>query len=835
MRMQQQQPSESDGRKMSRHRPRRRKKSFGQRFVESYIPNKRDTKRELIRKIVLIVAVIVLISSVVYIASYYGESGNNKELNASLQSVWEMGLDENYEVNSNYPKGFLKKFAPLYEQNKDIRGWIKIDGTQLNYPVMQTENNKDYDRTDFEKKSNQHGVPFADYRVDLKKPSTNTIIYGHNMTDGQMFGELLNYKSLSYYKEHPVINFDSVYAEGQYKIAAVIVCKADDPDFLYHNFINAEKNAAKLTMEQFISKIRERSLINTTVDIKPSDKLITLSTCDYSFKDPVTNKRIARFVVVGRKVREGEDSTVDVANAKLNPKPVMPKEWAQFIEKQRAEELKAHQEAEANKQYGPIREEAKKWFTASELEKIKDEDLEVELARRKETMSQYLDANELANLSADEKVALLKERQNGADLVEAAREAILDNPDLAWMTNDEVNAFAKELAKASKSKWQSMMNQRAASGDASIELDITSFKIMKGETRTLVAYTNGGSGDVKWSSDKPTIADVKSDGTVVARKKGIATITATYSGRAATCKVEVTNEEVIETTITLPSTAEVQKGGNLMLTAVVTPEDVAAKGVTWKITGGTKDAVTISPDGSDCFVTGVTEGKTTEITVTTKDGSKSAVCKVTVKAATEVASITLNSTSHTMKIGETFALNATIAPAGTEVKWSISGDAASIAANGTDCIVTAVKKGQVTVVATHGKDPSKTAKCTIEITEAAPPEEVVTITPSEVTLEVGKASVLHLSSENIKAKSWKSDNAAVSISGSDEISCTISADSAGKATITVTLANGKTATCRVTVKEAAPSGGNSEPPSSASEPADANKPNSSGPGTAPVA
>ncbi|RPF48527.1 SrtB family sortase [Hydrogenoanaerobacterium saccharovorans] len=801
MRMQYQQPSESNSKNISNHRPRRRKKSFGQRFVENYIPNKNDTKRDLIRKIVLIIAVIVLISSVVYIASYYGESSNNKELNASLQSVWEMGLDEDIKVGKDYPKDFLKRFAPLYEQNKDIRGWIQIDNTQVNYPVMQTDNNKDYDRTDFEKKSNQHGVPFADYRVDLKKPSTNTVIYGHNMTDGQMFGELLNYKSLSFYKEHPIINYDSVYAEGKYKIAAIIVCKADDPDFLYHNFINAEKNAANMTMEQFISKIRERSLINTTVDIKPTDKLVTLSTCDYSFKDPVTNKRIARFVIVGRKVRNGEKATVDVDNAKINPNPVMPKEWTQFIEKQRVEELKAHQESEASKNMAPIREEAKKWFTASELQKITDENLEVELARRKETMSQYLNADELANLSADQKVALLKERQNSVDLTEEARQAIYDNPDLHWMTNDEIDAFAKELAKVNKSQWKALMQKKVSAGDVSIELDVTSFKIMKDDTRTLVAYTDGGSGEVKWSSDKPTVADVKRDGTVVARHKGTAIITATYGGRSATCKVEVTNEEVVETSISLPSSVEVLKGGNLLLTATVTPDDMAERGVTWKITGGTKDAIAISPDGLECMVTGEIEGKTTEVTVTTRDKSKSATVKVAVKAPSEAASISINTTSHTMKIGETLSLRATISPSGTEVKWSASGDAVNIAANGADCTVTATKAGKVTVVAANGKDSTKTAKCTIEITEAAVPEETVTVSPAEVTMEVGKVQTLQLSSGNVKAKSWKSDSAAVSISDSDDVSCTIAADSAGKATITVALSNGKTATCRVTVKE----------------------------------
>ncbi len=806
MRMQQH-PAEPNGRNLPQRRPRKKKGNLMQRFVENFVPNKNDSKADLIRKIVLIVAVIVLIGSVVYISSYYGESHSNREKNAVLQSMWEEITGGNVDVDSidvpdGYPKDYLKKFAPLYEQNSDIAGWITIADSQVNYPVMQTDNNTDYDRTDFEKKSNQHGIPFVDYRVNLKKPSTNTIIYGHNMTDGQMFGELLNYKSLAYYQQHPLIDFDSVYGEGMYKIFGVVVCKADDPEFSYHNFIEANNNPANMNMETFITKVRERSLINSTVDVKTDDKILTLSTCDYSFRDPVTNQRIARFVIFARKVRTGEAETVDVANAKLNANPVMPAEWSQYIQKQQAEELKRQQEEEANKQYGPIREEAKKWFTEAELANIKDEDLEVEIARRKETMSHYLDSNELATLTAEEKLALLKERQEGDALLDQAIDAIYDNPDLDWMSSSEVEAFARELVKVGKSQWNAKMKEMAKAGEIELTLDKTTLTLVVGDSYELTADTYGGSGSVTWTSSNESVAKV-SRGTVTARKKGTATITAIYSGRTATCKVTVTDEEVVETSISLPSSVEVAVGSTATIHASVTPDAMAEKGVTWAITSGKNYIEEIDHDGYEFLVKGVVAGKTAKITATTKDG-KTATCEIKVVEAAVENTIGLNSTSLSLKKGETAVLKANITPSNSDVKWSISGSGVTIAPNGAECTVIAEQDGATAVVtATHGKDSSKKATCNVSVSDAAPSEIILTLDQTSLTLEIGKEAVLVASVQPAgTAVTWESSSPSVA-TVSDGI---VVATGVGEATITV-KAGGVSKTCKVTVVE----GGASQP------------------------
>lgn len=126
----------------------------------------------------------------------------------------------------------------------------------------------------------------VDAAVDLSKPSTNTIIYGHNIrTDGQMFNILKGYTSLEYYQQHPVIQFDSVYREGKYKIVSIFYTNtlAEHGEiFPYHEFIDA---ASEQETQEYIDDVLIRSIINTGVDVLPSDELLTLSTCTYEFHE----------------------------------------------------------------------------------------------------------------------------------------------------------------------------------------------------------------------------------------------------------------------------------------------------------------------------------------------------------------------------------------------------------------------------------------------------------------------------------------------------------------------------------------------------------------------
>ena len=281
------------------------------------------TKSDKIRIAALALCVVVFAASLIYILGNKMQSINNGKLSDELSNLYDPNATNTSTVNKDgYPNNYIAGFEALYKRNPDIAGWIKIPDTKLDYAVMQAEDNDKYHRTDIDLKKNDWGIPYVDFRVDQEKPSYNTVIYGHNMGDGTMFGYLQGYKKLSYYQQHPLISYNSVYRKDMYKIFAVVVCKADDPDFDYHNFIDSDSDAAK---NEYIEKIMERSIIKTTVDVKASDRLLTLSTCDYTFRDPDTNKLIARLVVFARALRDGESETVNVNAASLNPNPLMPK------------------------------------------------------------------------------------------------------------------------------------------------------------------------------------------------------------------------------------------------------------------------------------------------------------------------------------------------------------------------------------------------------------------------------------------------------------------------------------------------------------------------------
>ncbi len=370
------------------------------------------------------------------------------------------------------------------------------------------------------------------------------------------------------------------------------------------------------------------------------------------------------------------------------------------------------------------------------------------------------------------------------------------------MSSSEVEAFARELVKVGKSQWNAKMKEMAKAGEIELTLDKTTLTLVVGDSYELTADTYGGSGSVTWTSSNESVAKV-SRGTVTARKKGTATITAIYSGRTATCKVTVTDEEVVETSISLPSSVEVAVGSTATIHASVTPDAMAEKGVTWAITSGKNYIEEIDHDGYEFLVKGVVAGKTAKITATTKDG-KTATCEIKVVEAAVENTIGLNSTSLSLKKGETAVLKANITPSNSDVKWSISGSGVTIAPNGAECTVIAEQDGATAVVtATHGKDSSKKATCNVSVSDAAPSEIILTLDQTSLTLEIGKEAVLVASVQPAgTAVTWESSSPSVA-TVSDGI---VVATGVGEATITV-KAGGVSKTCKVTVVE----GGASQP------------------------
>ena len=212
---------------------------------------------------------------------------------------------------------WLKKYADV----KDLVAYIKVPNTDIDDPVVQSKDNNYYLRKNIYGEYSFSGCYFVDYECDMANLSQNTIIYGHNLRDkSRLFGQLTRYKKLDFYKKSPVISFDTKTQEHKWKVFSVFLTnnKKEDGEKFYYLDPNFKTQADFL---KFATEITRRSIINTPVDVLENDKILLLSTCDYTVDNDW------RLVIAARMVRGGEDETVDVSKAEMNPSPQYPYGW----------------------------------------------------------------------------------------------------------------------------------------------------------------------------------------------------------------------------------------------------------------------------------------------------------------------------------------------------------------------------------------------------------------------------------------------------------------------------------------------------------------------------
>ncbi len=177
----------------------------------------------------------------------------------------------------------LSQYESLYQKNKNLIGWIKIEGTNIDYPVMKSINGNGeyYLDHNFDQEKDSNGTLFMDDACDVIRPSENWIIYGHNMKSGTMFGGLDKYKSEAYYREHSVVQFDTIYEKGTYDVMFAFqshVYTDAEIAFKYYQFIDP---ATKQEFDSGMEEMRKLSLYDTGVRAEYGARLLFLSTCDY--------------------------------------------------------------------------------------------------------------------------------------------------------------------------------------------------------------------------------------------------------------------------------------------------------------------------------------------------------------------------------------------------------------------------------------------------------------------------------------------------------------------------------------------------------------------------
>lgn len=214
-----------------------------------------------------------------------------------LQKQRESVVGEEISVDS-----ILPEYRKMYKTNSDLVGWIVIDDTDINYPVVQSKVYQEfYLDHNFDGEEDEAGSIFVDARNDVFFPDDNVIIYGHNMKNGSMFGTLQHYLDKDYYDKHSIISFDTLYRRCTYKIAVVGLSKISDESddtFKYYDFLNAED---KKSFKEYVKNIKSLEAYETGVDFKYGDRFITLSTCNSVEED-------GRLFILAKEVKDdGED------------------------------------------------------------------------------------------------------------------------------------------------------------------------------------------------------------------------------------------------------------------------------------------------------------------------------------------------------------------------------------------------------------------------------------------------------------------------------------------------------------------------------------------------
>lgn len=184
-----------------------------------------------------------------------------------------------------------KRYGAIFERNNDFMAWITIDGTNVSYPVMQTPNEPNYYlKRAFDKSYSEYGVPYIDERC-MVGISNNIVVYGHNMSDGALFHDLLHYDDKAFYEDHQIIQFDTLAGLAQYQVVAAFKFNTNKETFMFNQYATMNEEE----FEDYMDNVHSRQLYDTGVDAEYGDELLTLSTCEYTYRN-------GRFIVVAKKV-----------------------------------------------------------------------------------------------------------------------------------------------------------------------------------------------------------------------------------------------------------------------------------------------------------------------------------------------------------------------------------------------------------------------------------------------------------------------------------------------------------------------------------------------------
>ena len=224
--------------------------------------------KAILNLVIYIMLLSILLYSGIKIYKWYKDNTNNNEITEKIKETVKIeDKDEN-------KKEYTIDFSKLKEQNSDTVAWIKVNNTNIEYPVVKAQNNDFYLKHSFDKSNNSAGWIFADYRNKFDGTDKNIIIYGHNMKDNSMFGSLKSVISEDWYNNEDN-KYITLITENEIQIYEVFsVYQIEKEDYYIQTSFNSETN-----FNTFAQTIKKRSKKKFKVDVNKEDNILTLSTC----------------------------------------------------------------------------------------------------------------------------------------------------------------------------------------------------------------------------------------------------------------------------------------------------------------------------------------------------------------------------------------------------------------------------------------------------------------------------------------------------------------------------------------------------------------------------
>ncbi len=236
---------------------------------------KQSRTKKIISRLITIISASVFLYAAFGLGDVLIDYYKNRQMLSNVQDIY---YDMDSEDEDRAPDEIRSGFDELLKENDEVVGWITMDGTQIDYPILQSDNNIDYLTKDYNDRVTRAGSIFLDFRNDITSENKNTVVYGHRMKDGSMFQHLTKFLDEDFLKENQTFVYDTLYDSYEAEIFSVYNTLTDF-NYIQTDFSEEEKYA------DLLDKMEDKSRFKTDVEVNPDDLIITLSTCDYELDE----------------------------------------------------------------------------------------------------------------------------------------------------------------------------------------------------------------------------------------------------------------------------------------------------------------------------------------------------------------------------------------------------------------------------------------------------------------------------------------------------------------------------------------------------------------------